>query len=86
MAALVYLLGTLVTLLCAVLLLRSYANVRMPFLLWSGLCFALLTVSNGLLFVDLILLGPESTLYIWRLSTAAAGMALLVYGLIFESE
>lgn len=86
MAALVYLLGTLVTLLCAVLLLRSYVKGRMPFLLWSGLCFALLTIANGLLFVDLILLGPESTLYIWRLSTAAVGMVLLVYGLIFESE
>lgn len=86
MAILVYLLGTVVTLVCAVLLLRSYAKVRMPLLLWSGLCFALLTVSNGLLFVDLILLGPEASLYTWRLSTAAAAMVLLVYGLVFESE
>lgn len=86
MAALVYLLGTLVTLLCAGMLLRAYATARTPLLLWSGACFALLTISNGLLFVDLVLLGPEATLYVWRLSTAAAGMLLLLYGLVFESE
>lgn len=85
MAALVYLLGTLVTLVCAALLLRSYAQARTPFLLWSGLCFALLTASNALLFVDLVLL-PTLTLYTWRLSTAAAAMLLLLYGLVFESE
>lgn len=85
MAALVYALGTLVTLVCAALLLRAYAKARMPLLLWSGLCFALLTVSNALLFVDLVL-AAEVTLYVARLSTAALGMLLLVYGLVFESE
>lgn len=85
MAALVYALGTLVTLVCAALLLRAYAKARMPLLLWSGLCFALLTVSNALLFVDLVLVA-EVTLYVARLSTAALGMLLLVYGLVFESE
>lgn len=85
MAALVYLLGTLVTLTCAVLLLRAYSKARTPLLLWSGLCFALLTASNALLFVDLVLL-TESSLYVARLGTAAAGMLLLLYGLVFESE
>lgn len=85
MAALVYLLGTLVSLLCAVLLLRAYGKMRTPLLLWSGLCFALLTVSNGLLFADMELL-PTAYLYRWRLGTAAVAMILLVYGLVFESE
>lgn len=85
MAALVYALGSLVTLVCAALLLRAYAKARMPLLLWSGLCFALLTAANALLFVDLVLL-PEARLYVARLATAAVGMMLLVYGLIFESE
>jgi hypothetical protein len=85
MAALVYLLGTLVTLLCAVLLLRAYSHARTPLLLWSGLCFALLTASNALLFIDLVVL-PDYSLYVWRLGTAAAGMLLLLYGLVFESE
>jgi hypothetical protein len=86
MAAVVYLLGTLVTLICAILLLRAYSKARTPLLLWGGLCFALLTVSNALLFVDLVLLTHQVNLYVWRLATAAAGMLLLLYGLVFESE
>lgn len=86
MASLVYLLGALVTAVCAWLLLRGFARSRSRLLLWSGLCFAGLTVSNALLFVDLGLQGPTPRLYMWRLSTAAAAMLLLVYGLVFESE
>ena len=86
MAAVVYLLGTIVTLVCAVMLLRAYGKARTPLLLWSGLCFALLTVSNALLFIDLVLLTDAINLYVWRLSTAAFGMLLLLYGLVFESE
>ncbi|HEY0942211.1 MAG TPA: DUF5985 family protein [Steroidobacter sp.] len=86
MASLVYLLGALVTALCAILLLRGFARSRSRLLLWSGLCFAGLTVSNGLLFIDLGLLGPAQSLYMWRLGTAASAMLLLVYGLVFESE
>ena len=86
LASLVYLLGALVTATCAVLLLRGFARSRSRLLLWSGLCFAGLTVSNGLLFVDLGLLGPDTSLYMWRLGTATAAMLLLVYGLVFESE
>jgi hypothetical protein len=85
LASLVYLLGALVTVLCSVLLLRGYARSRSRLLLWSGLCFLGLTVSNALLFLDLSLL-PEVDLYMWRLGSAAAAMLLLVYGLVFESE
>lgn len=86
MASLVYLLGTVVTLLCAILLLRAYHGVRMKLLLWSGLCFVGLTVSNALLCVDLILLPGTVSLYMARLGTAAGAMLLLIYGLVFESE
>jgi hypothetical protein len=86
MAPLVYLLGTFVSLLCAILLLRAYGNVRMKLLLWSGLCFIGLTISNALLCVDLLLLATSVDLYMARLATAAAAMLLLVYGLVFESE
>ncbi|MBL8265018.1 DUF5985 family protein [Steroidobacter sp.] len=86
MASLVYLLGAIVTAMCAILLLRGFIRSRGRLLLWSGLCFAGLTLSNALLFVDLVLLPPEHSLYMWRLSTAAGAMLLLVYGLVFESE
>lgn len=85
MAPYVYILGTLTTLLCAVLLLRAYSRVRLKLLLWSGLCFAGLTLSNGLLFCDLVMF-PDVDLHLWRLGTAAAAMILLLYGLIWESE
>lgn len=86
LASFVYLLGTIVTAMCAVLLLRGYARSRGRLLLWSGLCFVGLTLSNALLFIDLELLSADRSLYMWRLGTAASGMLLLVYGLVFESE
>lgn len=85
MAALVYCLGTLVTLLCALLLLRSYARTRTRLLLWSGLCFSGLTVSNLLLIIDMLVL-TELDLYLWRLATAAVAMLVLLYGLVFASD
>lgn len=81
----VYLLGALTSLACAVLLLRGYGRSRQKLLLWSSLCFFGLTLSNALIFVDLVIL-PEIDLYPLRLSIAAVAMLLLVYGLIWESE
>lgn len=86
MGALVYVLGTLTSLLCAVLLLRGYFQSRMKLLLWSGLCFVGLTASNALLFIDLVLLPTSVDLYLLRLSTAAVAMLLLLYGLVWESD
>jgi hypothetical protein len=86
MASVVYILVTLITFLCAVLLLRGYSNVGKRLLLWSGLCFAGLTVSHVLLFIDLVVVSARIDLYVLRLSTAAASMLLLIYGLVWESE
>ena len=81
----VYLLGALTSLACAVLLLRAYNASQKKLLLWSGLCFLGLTLSNLLVFVDLVLI-PDVNLYPLRLALAAAAMLLLVFGLIWESE
>jgi hypothetical protein len=81
----VNILGTLTAGLCAVLLLRAYARVRQRLLLWSGLCFTGLMVSNALLIIDLYLLHDVS-LYRQRLLVAAVSMLAMLYGLIFESE
>ncbi len=86
MASAVYVLCTLTTLLCAALLLRGYLRGRKRLLLWSGLCFAGLTLSNGLMFVDLVLLQETRQIYTARLVTAAAAMLLLVYGLVWDAE
>ena len=81
----VYILGTLTTLACAVLLLRGFAITRKRLLLWSGLCFVGLTIANAMRFVDLVMF-PEVDLYVWRLVPAAIGMLLLLFGLIWDSE
>ena len=81
----VYLLGTLVSLLAAVLLVRGYARTRKRLLLWSGICFAGLTLSNLLVFLDLVIV-PQVDLYVWRLASAAISLACMLYGLIWESE
>jgi len=85
MGAIVYVIGACTSAACAVLLMRGYMRGRKKLLLWSGLCFAALAISNLLIFVDLVLV-PNVDLYRYRLGTAAVGMLLLLYGLIWESE
>jgi len=84
MGALVYVLAILTSLACALLLLRGYARGKKKLLLWSGLCFLALAISNVLVFLDLVIV-PTVDLYRWRLITMAVAMALLLYGLIWES-
>jgi hypothetical protein len=85
MATLVYVLGALTSLVCAVLLLRGYARGKKQLLLWSGLCFLGLAVSNSLVFLDLVVF-TNLDLYPLRLATTGLAMALLLYGLIWESN
>ena len=85
MAASIYLLGTLITFLCAFMLLRGYLRGRMRLLLWSAICFAGLTIANALVYVDLVIV-PQTDLYVWRLGTAALAMVVLVFGLVWESD
>jgi len=81
----VYILGALTTLACATLLFRGYFRARKRLLLWSGLCFAGLAASNFMIFVDLIMI-PDTDIFVWRLTIAAISMALLIYGLIWDSR
>lgn len=86
MAGAVYILCSLVALCCGVLLLRGYRLGRQRLLLWSGLCFLGLSLSNFLVFVDLIVFPTQIDLYPLRLATDCVAMALLLYGLIWEGE
>ncbi|GAC1426966.1 MAG: hypothetical protein NVSMB62_24650 [Acidobacteriaceae bacterium] len=85
MNAVLYILTCLTTLLCAVLLLRGWVRVRRRLLLWSGLCFAGLTVSSLLVIMDLLVFS-DVDLFTYRLAAAAVAMSLLLYGLIWESR
>jgi hypothetical protein len=85
MATLVYTLCALTSLACAVLLLRGYATSRARLLLWAGLCFAGLAANNILLLIDKRLV-PSMDLSLWRSLPALAGVALLLYGLVWETR
>jgi hypothetical protein len=85
MAAALYIVTCMTMLLCAILLLRAYFKVQRRLLLWSGLCFVGLTLSNLLVIADLVLF-PKVDLFSYRLVSTAISMALLLYGLIWESQ
>lgn len=85
MAKAVFLLCALTSLACAALLLRAYGRRRSRLLLWSGLCFVGLALNNGLLVVDRLIL-PEVDLSLWRQVPALGGIALLVWGLVWDAE
>jgi Family of unknown function (DUF5985) len=80
-----YILCTLVCLICAIMLLRGYFRGRHRLLLWSGLCFTGLTVSNIFVFLDLVIY-TNVDLYLWREITAAVSIVILLFGMIWEGE
>lgn len=85
MAVVVYLLCALTSLASAVMLLRGYRATRVRLLLWSGLCFAFFALNNVALIVDERIL-PSQDLSILRTVPSLIGIALLLYGLIWEAE
>jgi hypothetical protein len=84
MATAVYVLSALISLACAVLLLRSYMQARTGLLLWAAVCFLGLTLNNTLLFVDKVVV-TDVDLSLWRTIPALAGMLALVFGLLWEA-
>ncbi|HTW95106.1 MAG TPA: DUF5985 family protein [Tepidisphaeraceae bacterium] len=85
MAETVYILCSLTSILCAVLLWRGYVRSRARLLLWCSICFIGLAVNNVLVFVDLVLL-PNVDLLMIRTLVALAGVLALLYGLIWDVQ
>jgi hypothetical protein len=84
-ATLVFALCALTSSACAFLLLRGYFRGRIRLLLWSGLCFAGLALNNILLFIDKRVV-PDMDLSVWRTLPALAGIALLLYGFVWDTR
>jgi hypothetical protein len=85
MAEAIYVLCALTSALCALLLLRAFARTRVRLLFWSALCFLGLTLNNALLFIDLVV-WPGEDLSLVRGLAALLALAVLVFGLVGESE
>lgn len=85
-ATMVYVLCALTSLLCTLLLLRSYRRSGQRLLVLIGLCFAGLTVNNILLPVDLIWLKSEVDLSLLRSAVGFLSVAVLLVVLIWEAR
>lgn len=85
MATIAYTLCAITSLACAALLLRGYRRSRVRLLFWSAACFSLLAVNNVVLFIDLVVVTGVS-LELVRALSAFAGLAVLAYGLIWETR
>lgn len=83
MATAVYLLCTLTSLACALMLLRAYGREKVGLLLWSAACFFGLAANNALILVDVF---HAADLVLWRKLPALLGVLLLVHGLIAQSR
>ena len=85
MAEIVYILCAVMSASCALLLFLGYRRTPTHLLLWSCFCFCVLTVSNSILVVDLIIL-PDLDFHgaFWRNLFSASAGALLVFGLVWE--
>ena len=83
MATLVYILCALTSVVCAALLFRGYRKSGARLLFWAALCFAGLAINNMLVFVDERVV-PSTDLAVWRSIPALIGVAVFIYGLIWE--
>jgi len=83
MAAIIYTLCTLTSLLCAVLLLRSYFRSKYRLLYWAGICFVGITLNNMLLVADKLIF-PNIDLFPFRVAVGFFALCFFMYGLIFD--
>ena len=79
----VYSLCALTSAAVAFFLLRGWKRSGAPLLLWSGLCFVGFFLNAALLLVDQ---RWYQDLSVWRSLPTVAGLALLLYGLVWRSE
>jgi len=86
MAAVIYGLCALTAFLCAWLLLAAYRRSGYRLLLWGGLCFAGLTLTNGVLILDKVFLPETIDLSVWRYAMTLLSLLVFIYGLIWDTE
>ena len=77
----VYILCALTSLACTVLLMGRYSKTRVSLLFWSAVAFLAFTLTNVLLFVDMVMV-PDLPLGMIRNCITLAGVVVLLYGLI----
>ena len=89
----VYVLCTVTSMVCAVLLWRGFRRTQLRLLFWSAICFMILAIAHALLFVDLavfpgvtVMVLPGVDLLAARSLLTFVALLVLLYGLVFESN
>lgn len=85
MAWIIYILCAIIAFICCALLLRGYWKSKARLLLWSGLCFAMFTLDNIILFLDKVVI-PSIALSPWQAPVPLIGIILILYGLVWEAK
>ena len=85
MAETVYVLCAATSIACALLLFIGYRRTRTKLLFASSLCFAGLAANNVLLFIDLVITGPEVDLSMPRNIVALIALVVFLFSLLWES-
>ncbi len=86
LAACVYLMCAVTSLICMILLGQAFLRGRSRLLFWSAICFVGLALNNALLFVDLAIFPIEIDLQLPRLIAAGTGVCLLLFGFVWDVE
>jgi hypothetical protein len=81
----VYILCLLTSGACAFLLARNYRRTGTRLLMWSALCFLLLALNNGAVFIDALVL-TDIDLAVPRLGLSLAAVAVLLFGFIWDLD
>jgi hypothetical protein len=82
--ALVYILCTLTSAFCAVLLWREYRRSSARLLFWGALSFVGWALNNSLVFMDFVVY-PGVDLSLVRAVVSLTAISLLLYGLIGDA-
>jgi len=84
MAAVVYLLCAITSLVCAIMLFRAFQRNKFRLLFWSCMGFTGFALNNILLFMDVVLFPDVTYIINFRTIPAVIGMLVMIYGLIME--
>jgi hypothetical protein len=83
-AAIVYFLCGSLSTLCSLILFIQFRRTGTRLLLWSCICFFGLALNNVLLFIDMMLV-PNLDLSTVRMIPALIGVAVLIYGFVWDT-
>lgn len=81
----IYVLCLLAAALCTWLLLRGYWRSGARLLMWSGLCFAFLSLNSLAVILDIVV-WADTDLQLLRHATSLAAVGMLLIGLIWEAK